>query len=318
MSVMVAWNGSSTMPSVTDTSGNSYALAVKTSTLDGSNTQAVFYAANIVAAGASSNTVTVSFGSAVAYIDERLAEYSGVSTSDPLDVESGVSGSGSDLTAGPVTTTSASDLLIAGTYQQSVINGTSTAYAVRINNAYGDHPGRSDRLQRRQLFGCNNTKRLRLVAHVDGGIQGRNGGSGTNGPTTPGNVTATAVSPTQVNLTWSASSDPAGITGYLIERCQGVDCTNFTQIGTSTTTSYSDSGLSASTSYSYEIIAMDSAGHSSTSSPDTTAESQAVPTYTYTYDAHERVISATGSNGASITYTYDANGNRLSATVTSH
>jgi hypothetical protein len=88
---------------------------------------------------------------------------------------------------------------------------------------------------------------------------------GVTPPTTPTNLTATAVSSSQINLSWTASTDPAGITGYVIELCQGVGCTSFgriaTQVGTATT--YSDMGLSASTSYSYRVKATDAAGNAS-------------------------------------------------------
>ena len=55
-------------------------------------------------------------------------------------------------------------------------------------------------------------------------------------PTAPTNLSATASSPTKVNLTWSASSDNVGVTGYQIYRDNA-------QIGTSSSTSYSDTGV---------------------------------------------------------------------------
>src|SRR5206468_3360332 len=71
-------------------------------------------------------------------------------------------------------------------------------------------------------------------------------------PTAPSSLTATAASSSQINLTWTAATH--ALTTYLVERCQGTPCT-FTQVGTSTTTAYSDTGLSASTSYSYRVQA---------------------------------------------------------------
>ena len=49
----------------------------------------------------------------------------------------------------------------------------------------------------------------------------------------PANFIATAVSSSQINLSWTASTDNVAVTGYLLERCQGVGCTNFAQIATS-------------------------------------------------------------------------------------
>ncbi|PYQ98744.1 MAG: hypothetical protein DMF97_12090 [Acidobacteria bacterium] len=86
--------------------------------------------------------------------------------------------------------------------------------------------------------------------------------SDTQPPTTPANVTGTAVSSTQINLTWSASTDNTGVTGYVVERCQGAGCATFAQVGTPAATSFSDTtGLVASTSYSYRVRAKDAAGN---------------------------------------------------------
>jgi len=77
-------------------------------------------------------------------------------------------------------------------------------------------------------------------------------------PTAPGNLIAATASPAQINLSWTASTEPGGtISQYLVERCAGAACSNFVQIGTSTTTSYSDPGLTGSTSYSYRARAQD-------------------------------------------------------------
>ena len=79
------------------------------------------------------------------------------------------------------------------------------------------------------------------------------------GPSTPTGVNATAVSDTQVNLTWNASTDPVtGIKGYDVIR-------NNQMVGTTTTTSFGDSGLSGSTPYSYTIEAVSGGGKTATS-----------------------------------------------------
>src|SRR6202040_1230101 len=81
----------------------------------------------------------------------------------------------------------------------------------------------------------------------------------------PTGLAATASSGTQIGLTWTASTDNVGVTGYRIERCTGTGCTSFAQIGTTTgATTFSNSGLTASTSYSYRVRATDAAGNLST------------------------------------------------------
>jgi Concanavalin A-like lectin/glucanases superfamily/Fibronectin type III domain len=80
-------------------------------------------------------------------------------------------------------------------------------------------------------------------------------------PTAPASLTANAVSAGEVDLSWGASTDSHGVTGYRVERCQGSNCSNFAQIATPTGTSYADATVSANSSYSYRVRAVDSAGN---------------------------------------------------------
>jgi chitodextrinase len=98
----------------------------------------------------------------------------------------------------------------------------------------------------------------------------------TTPPTAPTNLAATAASSSQINLSWTASTDNVGVTGYGVERCQGAGCSNFAQIATPTTTTFNDTGLTASTSYSYRVRATDAAGNLSPYSPTATASTTAV------------------------------------------
>ena len=93
----------------------------------------------------------------------------------------------------------------------------------------------------------------------------------------PGSLTGTVLSGTQITLSWPASTDNVGVTGYELERCQGVGCTAFVRIATPTTTSYSDTGVAPGLSYSYRVRARDAAGNFSAYSPITTATPTAVP-----------------------------------------
>ena len=97
--------------------------------------------------------------------------------------------------------------------------------------------------------------------------------SGTGGdtlpPSAPTGLTVTAVSSSQINLSWNASSDNIGVTGYKIFR-------NGTQISAVSGTSYQDTGLSPSTAYSYTLAAYDAAGNASAQSASASATTQAV------------------------------------------
>src|SRR5581483_5892779 len=86
----------------------------------------------------------------------------------------------------------------------------------------------------------------------------------TTPPSAPSGLTATAAGSTQINLSWAASTDDVGVTGYRVERCQGASCTNFAKIAAPTTTSYSNTGLTAGTTYRYRVRAADAAGNLST------------------------------------------------------
>ena len=75
----------------------------------------------------------------------------------------------------------------------------------------------------------------------------------TQKPTQPGGLAATAAGPNQVNLTWQASSDNIGVTGYEIYRDSAL-------VGTAgPVTSYADNGVAGSTTYSYTVRAVDAA-----------------------------------------------------------
>ena len=86
----------------------------------------------------------------------------------------------------------------------------------------------------------------------------------TTPPSQPGTLSATAVSSGEIDLSWGASTDNVGVTGYAIERCAGSGCSNFTQIGTAVSSSYADTSAVARSSYSYRVRATDSAGNLST------------------------------------------------------
>jgi regulation of enolase protein 1 (concanavalin A-like superfamily) len=91
-------------------------------------------------------------------------------------------------------------------------------------------------------------------------------------PAAPTGLAATAISSSQVDLAWTGAPDA---TGYKIER--SIDGVTFTQIGTSTTASYSDLTASASTSYTYRVRATNSVGDSDYSNTST-ATTPAAPT----------------------------------------
>lgn len=80
------------------------------------------------------------------------------------------------------------------------------------------------------------------------------GSTGTTPPTAPTNLSATVVSSTEVDLSWTASASSVGVAGYTVTR-------NSTAIGTSPNTTYNDTTVSASTAYTYTVTAFDTQGN---------------------------------------------------------
>ena len=108
-------------------------------------------------------------------------------------------------------------------------------------------------------------------------------------PSVPTNLVAQAVSATQINLSWTASTDNVAVTGYRVFR-------NGIQIATVTTLTYSSVSLTPNTSYTYTVAATDaqnntsapSAPASATTLPDTT-----LPTVSITSPANNASVFGT-------------------------
>lgn len=118
----------------------------------------------------------------------------------------------------------------------------------------------------------------------------------TTAPTVPTNLNAVTFSSTQIDLTWTASTDAVGVTGYKIRR-------GGTVIATVLATAHNDTGLTPSTLYSYTVSAIDAATNESaqsTSDSDTTSAAPGgdttAPVVTMTAPADLATVS-----GASVT-----------------
>jgi hypothetical protein len=88
-------------------------------------------------------------------------------------------------------------------------------------------------------------------------------------PSKPMNLNGTAVSVSKVQLSWDASSDDNGVTGYDVYR-------NGIHIGTSATTTFDDNGPVQGASYIYTVQAFDAAGNRSIVSSGKSIEIAAV------------------------------------------
>lgn len=81
----------------------------------------------------------------------------------------------------------------------------------------------------------------------------------TTPPSVPTGLTATGVSQTEIDLTWTASTDNVGVTGYDVYR-------NGVRIGSPPGTSFADTGRTPGTTYTYTVDAFDAAGNISAQS----------------------------------------------------
>jgi chitodextrinase len=109
----------------------------------------------------------------------------------------------------------------------------------------------------------------------------------TTAPSIPGGLSTTPVSSTQINLSWSASTDNVGVTGYNVYR-------GGLQIATlGAVTSYQNTGLTGSTTYSYTVRARDAAGNisgQSTASSATTLAPVTTATLTWGVSPSQGVV----------------------------
>jgi chitodextrinase len=94
---------------------------------------------------------------------------------------------------------------------------------------------------------------------TDSGSAGCHGSvADTTPPTAPTNLAAAAAGPSEIDLSWAASTDDVGVAGYRIYRDGGA-----TAIATVTGTTYADGGVAPGTTHSYTVAAFDAAGNAS-------------------------------------------------------
>jgi hypothetical protein len=171
---------------------------------------------------------------------------------------------------------------------------TATAVSsAQINLAWADNSGNEDgfRIERCTGAGCTNFAQIALVgagqtsfqnsglaasttyvyrvrAFNSGGDSGySNEASATTQaapqpPVAPTNLTATVISSTQINLSWTDNANDES--GFQIERCTNSGCTNFAQIGQTlaNVTTFNNTGLARRTTYRYRVRAFNAAGSS--------------------------------------------------------
>jgi fibronectin type 3 domain-containing protein len=170
---------------------------------------------------------------------------------------------------GAVLTTVAGDVL---TYSDTaVLSGHTYNYAIDAFDAAGNHSAKAPAVQ---------------ATPPD-----------TEAPSTPGGLTTTASSGTQVDLTWTASTDNFAVTGYTIYR----DGTSIANVPAASL-AYSDKTVLPLMSYSYTVDAFDAAGNRSTASAPAQVNTPKMPanlTFSPSADTYVNAGSPTSSFGKS-------------------
>ncbi|HSW98305.1 MAG TPA: hypothetical protein VLF71_00540 [Candidatus Saccharimonadales bacterium] len=108
--IAIGWNNTtSTITSVADSLGNTYAIAAPITR--GTNlSQAMYYAKNVVAG---TPTVTVTFNTTTSFPDLRIMEYSGLDTAAPFNTSVSLPGANNPGGTGTLSTTVPTALLVA-------------------------------------------------------------------------------------------------------------------------------------------------------------------------------------------------------------
>jgi len=260
--VAVAWaNATTTVTSVTDSKGNAYSLAVGPVRRPGQATAYIYYARNIAAAAARTNTVTVRLSSQnIVWPDIRIAEYSGADKTNPLDVVAAAAGTGTTASTPNFTTTNANDMIVGHAFVQNAVTGAGSGFTSRV-------PDNGNILEDRVTTSAGVYSASAPVSPSGWWIMSAAAfraaatASDTQAPTVPAGLVGAAVSSSQINLSWTASTDNVGVTGYSVERCQGASCTTFSQVATPSGTSFSNTALTGGTTYRYRVRARDAAGN---------------------------------------------------------
>jgi chitodextrinase len=262
----VEWDNSGSM-SLTDSNGNTYTAATPVVAYPGTNNGVaeILYAKNIKGG---TDTLTASFGTAISsWGIMYIHEYSGISTTNPVDVISTATGSSSAMSSGSATTTNANDLIFGAGGSFQAVTASGSGFTTRMTE--GDDRSEDKFVTTTGSYAATATQSgtgwLQLM------VAFRGASSDTTPPSAPTSLAATQATQTQANLTWTASTDNVGVTGYNVYRSTTSGFTPGTgnKIGTSTTNSYSDTGVNIGTYY-YIVTAYDAAGNVSSNSNQAT------------------------------------------------
>jgi chitodextrinase len=261
--VVVSWDtGSSSVVTIADSEGNAYSQAAQA--VDATHTQAlaIYYASNIAAG---TDRVTASFGASSGSLRLAIHEYAGIAAMSAFDatamhVDNTGTAAPNGVTSNAAVSLSDGELVFGAVMADHgpVAIAAGSGFSVRESASTSDL-STEDRIQAAAgsiaatfTFAAAESYLAEVVTFKSAGPAPP---PDTVAPTTPLNLTATAVSTSEIDLAWAASTDNVSVAGYRVFR-------GGTQIATTASNRYSDiSGLAPSTMYTYTVAAFDAAGN---------------------------------------------------------
>lgn len=270
LAAYAVWDGAGSV-SVSDSLGNAYVAAGNPVGWDnGAYSAQIFYTVNHYSGA---DTVTATFSKSVKTFGRIYAhEYTGVLQASPVDVTAAGVGAYGSLNSGPATTANAVDLIFAGGASAEAVRGAGAGYTAR-STAHGSIT--EDRVvSAAAAYSATASNRGGAWAMQTVAFKGASSGnSDSTPPSTPTGLSAAGVSSSQINLSWSTSTDPDNPSSQLT---YGV-FRNGIRIATTPagSTAWDDTGLTASTTYAYTVCGYDPAGNSSAQSAAVSAATAA-------------------------------------------
>lgn len=147
-------------------------------------------------------------------------------------------------------------------YVNSVLLGTDTGAPYSFDWDTTTSTNDAQQLMAKAYDGAGNVATDSLKVTVQNGDK--------QAPTVPSGLTGEAPAYNKVALTWKASTDNVGVSGYTVLR----DTVPIGNVSSGTT--YTDTPVSANTSYTYQVLAYDAAGNKSANSASVSVKTPVV------------------------------------------
>ena len=203
------------------------------------------------------------------------------------------------MSSGALTTTAAGDLLFAAGASTVAVTAAGTGWTTRstvsgnrTQDRVATAPGPYTATATQNGTGWV----TRMVA-----FRAAASSSDTTSPSVPTGLAASATSSSQINLSWAASTDNVGVTGYKVFR-------GGTRSRRRRRQSFQDTGLTPSTAYTYAVSATDAAGNESARSSSASATTQAAPDTSRT-NGHAHRARHRGDRDGTVTISANAGDN---------